>query len=139
MIPTPVTGDPCVWAPAWGVSLELARKLQMLGADFEAVGLGLLTIISGFRTCEQQAELERSGRPAAACGLSTHTTCPATGADVWAASVDSTSATDGVKLALVALAERHGLRVGGGGPTRANGLPVDWNHLDLGPRQRGAQ
>lgn len=28
----------------------------------------------------------------------------------------------------------NGLRWGGGGPVDDIGIPVDWNHLDLGPR-----
>jgi len=137
VIPAPLTQDPCTLAPAWGISVHLARKLNAVALDVERAGLGLLTIISGFRTCEHQAELDSQGRPAAPCNLSTHTTCPATGADVWAAAVDSSERTDGVKLALITIAERHGLRVGGGGPVKANGIPVDWNHWDLGPRQQG--
>lgn len=131
VIPQPLTGDPCQIAPAWGISLTLAQKLNRAAVRLESVGLGVLLIISGFRTCEQQEALERQGRLAAPCDRSTHTTCPATGADVWLASAAD---SDGVQLTAVAFAESVGLRVGGGGPVRANGLPLDWNHWDLGPR-----
>jgi len=28
----------------------------------------------------------------------------------------------------------QGLRWGGGGPREENGMPIDWPHVDLGPR-----
>ena len=28
----------------------------------------------------------------------------------------------------------HGLRWGGGGPTDEAGIPLDWRHVDTGPR-----
>lgn len=131
MIPAPLTQDPCVVAPMWRISLDLARRGHRVARRAEASGLGLLVIISGFRTCDQQADLEASGRPAASCDRSTHTWCPASGMDVW---LSSAAENRGVRLALLTMAEAEGLRVGGGGPVDAEGLPVDWNHWDLGPR-----
>jgi len=133
VIPQPISGDPCELAPRWGISLQLAARLSLASERIERAGLGVPLIISGFRTCEEQLALAEAGRPAAPCDKSTHTRCPATGADVWLSSADDTSSTDGIKLAAVAIAESVGLRVGGGGPVKPNGLPVDWNHWDLGP------
>lgn len=89
-------------------------------------------MISGYRTPEQQEELIREGRPAAPVELSTHTTCPATGADVRVA----TFPTDAIKATWGRIATEHGLRWGGGSPRDDRGIPSDWNHVDLGPRQQ---
>lgn len=134
MIPSSLDADPCLTSEQWGISLELSKRLRRAATRVEALGLGVLLIISGLRTELEQLALERAGRPTAPMGRSTHTSCPATGADVWNANVDQTDATDGIKLAIVVAMEAEGLRVGGGGPIRSNGLPVDWNHADLGPR-----
>lgn len=131
MIPQPVTPttDPCVLAPRWGISLELARKLVAASSDKDLPFS--LSIISGFRTCEHQAELN----PALPCcdsgrrPCSTHTTCPATGADLW----PSVAVTNAVKAHFGRAVVLAGLRWGGGSPKDQDGYPVDWNHVDLGP------
>jgi hypothetical protein len=89
------------------------------------------TVISGYRTQETQDRLRREGRPAASDACSTHRTLPATGADVRVA----TFPTRAVKATWGRIAVLHGLRWGGGSPLE-DGIPSDWNHVDLGPRCR---
>lgn len=141
MLPQAIyTAAPCDLAERWKIAPALAEKLHLAADRVSRAGLGELFIISGFRTCEQQQELEAAGRPAAPCSRSTHTSCPSTGADVWSAAAQEThlpgvpDPSRGARLAVVAICESVGLRVGGGGPVDAGGLPVDWNHVDLGPR-----
>lgn len=134
MIAQSLDADPCAISERWGIDLALSDALTRASVRVEDLGLGVLQIISGIRTEDDQERLRREGRPTAPPGRSTHTTCPATGADVWNGNVDEMEQTDGVKLAIVVALEAEGLRVGGGGPLRRNGLPVDWNHADLGPR-----
>ena len=129
-----LNADPCIISERWGIALALSEALQRAAQRVEAAGLGALLMISGLRTEEDQELLKREGRPTAPPGRSTHTSCPATGADVWNTNVDQSSETDGIKLAIVLALEAEGLRVGGGSPIQANGLPQDWNHVDLGPR-----
>lgn len=116
----------CVWLAKWGLALALGIKLQRMQELFPT----RLLIFSGFRTRDQQEELDREGRPAAPFDLSTHTTCPATGADVrpdiaWDTAVAGTFGSAAVSA---------GLRWGGGGPIDETGIPIDRSHLDLGPR-----
>lgn len=128
MIPQPIedSTDPCELGPRWGIALQLAIKLVAF-----RLRLGLpLTIISGFRTAAHQAELGSlpdCGSGARPC--STHTTCPAIGADVW----PGVAVTNAVKAHMMRAAAEVGLRMGGGSPLDADGFPTDWNHLDLGP------
>lgn len=130
MIPQPIEEltDPCELAPRWGISMQLAIKLVAF-----RLRLGLpLTIISGFRTAAHQATL--NSLPDCASGqrpCSTHTTCPATGADVW----PGVAITNAVKAHMMRAAAEVGLRMGGGSPLDADGFPTDWNHMDLGPAQ----
>lgn len=122
-------GDACELSSRWTISPELARRLLILAATFFD-GRVPLQIISGFRSVEQQLELRRSGRPAADPQLSTHCTCPATGADVW----PGIEATGPVRSELGRAARIAGLRWGGGSPVDpGTGIPSDWNHVDLGP------
>lgn len=87
-------------------------------------------VISGHRTERTQEDLRRQGRPTAPPGCSTHTTCPATGADVRV----STFPTTAIKATFGRIAIEHGLRWGGGSPVDPEtGIPEDWNHVDLGP------
>jgi len=91
-----------------------------------------LSIISGFRTREHQEQLAAEGRPAADPDLSTHCSCPATGADLRVNGVE----TGNYEKALFGeSAVRAGLRWGGGSPA-PDGIPSDWNHVDLGPRSQ---
>lgn len=115
----------------WGLHLELAEKLcRALHQAEEETGLSW-SIISGYRSPEEQEELIRQGRPAAPVELSTHTTWPATGADV---SV-STPAISTLKATWGRIATMNGMRWGGGSPPDDAGIPSDWNHVDLGPRK----
>lgn len=88
-----------------------------------------IMLISGYRSCEHQAQVgtlpccASSERP-----CSTHTTCPATGADLW----PSVAVTNAVKAHFGRAAVYAGLRWGGGSPHDSDGFPVDWNHVDLG-------
>lgn len=117
---------------SWGIHPYLARRLLELDAiwRFDFPNLGGLRIISGARTLQEQRELEASGRPAADPARSTHLTCPATGADL----ALGVAADDAVKLELGTRAIWIGLRWGGGSSLDARGIPLDWNHVDLGPR-----
>lgn len=119
----------------WGVSCELATRLAQMERVFQNDTGHLLEVFSGFRTCEDQERLRREGRPAAPCDRSTHTTCPATGADVRPQGVFP---SDQVKQQFGAAATLAGLRWGGGSPTDDRGIPTDWNHVDLGPRPQEA-
>lgn len=115
----------------WGIAPELAVRLMLMADTFRIRTSSGLRIISGFRTAEEQRELEREGRPAAPDRLSTHRGCPATGADV----SPELAVTPSVKVLLGEAAMLSGLRWGGGSPRDANGIPTDWNHVDLGPRR----
>jgi hypothetical protein len=130
-LPQSLNGSTCMdLVGRWGIAPELAIRLMLTADNFRArTGAGL-RIISGFRSSGEQAELDRAGRPAAADELSTHRTCPATGADVQ----PELAVTTSVKVLLGEAAMMSGLRWGGGGPRSDDGIPVDWNHLDLGPR-----
>lgn len=90
-----------------------------------------LSIISGFRSREEQDQLRREGRPAADEMASTHRTCPATGADLYL----GLQATNTLKAQFGAAVRLVGLRWGGGSPIDpGTGIPSDWNHVDLGAR-----
>lgn len=116
----------CTWTAKWGISVELGRKLQKMQDQFPTQ----LVIFSGFRTREQQEQLDQEGRPTAPFDLSTHTTCPATGADVR----PQIAWDPAVTLTFGLAATFAGLRWGGGGPIDDVGIPIDRSHLDLGPR-----
>jgi len=120
----------------WLIVPELADRLLELARawDERFPGLGSLSIISGFRTAEEQQELELSGRPAAPDHISTHRTCPATGADLQL----PIAADDYAKAEFGRLVILNGLRWGGGSPVNELGIPADWNHVDLGPRVRSS-
>ena len=129
-LPTVVTmqTDPCALSSRWKIHPQLASALvsmsAMLPFGFE--------VISGFRTVERQRQLMAEGRPAADPAVSTHTICPATGADLRV----SVAPVDTVKAQLGSAAVFAGLRWGGGSPVNpGTGIPSDWNHVDLGPRR----
>lgn len=122
-----ITG-PCQLADRWKIAVPLAARLVTLAGRIPF----RISIISGFRTVERQVELAEEGRPAADPDRSTHTSCPATGVDVW----PDVEPTDVVKARLGAEATVVGLRWGGGSPVDPEtGIPSDWNHFDLGPRR----
>jgi len=88
-------------------------------------------IVSGYRTRAEQAALGRQGRPTAPDSLSTHRSCPATGADVWIGFLPVVTK----KHIWGRILFLNGLRWGGGSPLDNNAIPLDWQHVDLGPRQ----
>jgi len=119
--------DPCALADRWTIKQELANKIVSMASLLPFK----LRLMSGHRTEEQQDSLRRAGRPTAARGVSTHTSCPATGADL----TSSITATKDVKQLFGAAALQLGLRWGGGSPVNPDTLiPSDWQHVDLGPR-----
>lgn len=121
--------DPCILSERWIIAPELAEKIVRMSASLP---FGI-SMISGFRTKAEQDQLRKDGRPAADDRLSTHRSCPATGADLRV----SVAVTDAVKATFGQAAVSAGLRWGGGSPVDPQtGIPSDWNHVDLGPRQR---
>jgi len=121
--------DACAFSMKWGIAEELARRLIAMQERLE---FGV-SITSGLRSAERQIELGQEGRPTAPVSRSTHTSCPATGADLW----PQIEPTDVVKARLGAEAVFAGMRWGGGSAIDpGTGIPSDWPHVDLGPRAR---
>ena len=119
-------------ASRWGVSEDLIRRLKLSAEDFLFETRGNVEMISGYRTRAEQEALGRKGRPTAPDELSTHRSCPATGADVnigWAP-------TRVQKAIWGRIVTMNGLRWGGGGGVDDGGIPIDWQHVDLGPRRQ---
>jgi len=132
--------DSCTIARMFSVKLELAERVVRAADFFRSVTGHDVEMISGFRTCAHQQMLQRrAGSQATTCDRSTHTTCPATGADF---RLPGLSDTDFLKLQFGNAAVLAGLRWGGGSPERdvtvgntvIGRIPSDWNHLDLGRR-----
>lgn len=116
------------FARKWGVSCELAAKIHV-AADFFPWPVQM---VSGYRTPEHQQSLP-DGAPVA---VSTHTSCPATGADLQVIGFTKSDAPDQVRRAFGAIVQMVGMRWGGGSSTDPRtGFPTDWNHVDLGPRR----
>lgn len=131
MLPTYITPetDPCQLATHWLIAEQLARALVEMTRELAFP----LRINSGYRTAEQQQQLREQGRPTAPDNLSTHLTCPATGADVEPAIAH----TNYTIAEMGAAGVKQGLRWGGGSPTDPEtGIPSDWVHFDLGPRNQ---
>jgi len=101
--------------------------------DFERETGRQAWIISGFRTAQEQADLDRRGRPTARDDLSTHRSCPATGVDVQLGTVPF-HPTNEIKQIWGRIVMVNGLRWGGGSQLE-NGVPIDFNHVDRGPRR----
>lgn len=122
----PISTDYCSLVDRWKIHPELAQRLVQL-SGFLPFRIG---VMSGYRTAEHQATYVRAGN-GARDDLSTHRSCPATGADL--ATHDDSWET---RVTLGRMAETLGLRWGGGAP-RQNGVPigVEWRHVDLGPRR----
>jgi len=119
----------CQLAARWRIAPALAYKLASMQERIPGVRL---QIISGFRTRDEQVALGRAGRPTADPDVSTHTSCPATGADL---RFSDLSPGNVEKAMFGEAATASGLRWGGGSPVDpATGIPSDWNHVDLGPR-----
>lgn len=125
--------DWCDLAERWGVSLDTMHRVWISAQDFETeTGGRRVSIISGFRTREEQKRLSRMGRPTAPDDVSTHRTCPATGVDVSL----GLGADSFMKALWGTIVLKAGLRWGGGGPLDPDTLiPVDWPHVDRGPRR----
>jgi len=97
--------------------------------DYALETRGTIEIISGYRTKTEQEALARRGRPAAPDDLSTHRSCPATGVDVSLGFLP----TRVQKAIWGRIAVMNGLRWGGGGE-QYGGIPLDFGHVDRGPR-----
>lgn len=129
-MPLPLRIDPimniCSMTEApWLLEFPLATRLVQVRQNLE-FGFSL---ISGFRSEQQQEQLRADGRPTAPPGCSTHTVCPARGADI-RFDIEPVRAA---KLRFGTEVRRAGLRWGGGSPVDENGIPQDWNHVDTGP------
>ena len=126
-----ITGlDACQLSERWGLDPRMAEKLLLSAQDFWFETRRSVSIVSGYRTRAEQTALRRKGRPTAPDEISTHRSCPATGADI----------SMGPGLVVT---EKHiwgrilfmnGLRWGGGSPLDDDLVPTDWQHLDAGPR-----
>ena len=123
--------DQCDLVERWGVAPDTISRVWAAAQDFFTETGRRVWIISGWRSREQQKRLSRQGRPTAPDELSTHRSCPATGVDVLLGALPSgfLKATWG-RITLV-----HGLRWGGGGKVDEAGIPLDWQHVDMGPRK----
>lgn len=129
--------DPCELAIRWKVSLDTMERLALSAEDYFQETRGTVEIISGFRTQAEQATLKRRGRPTAPDNLSTHRSCPATGVDISLGFLP-TRVQKAIWGRIVTL---NGLRWGGctdrpGAPCPVDsaGIPIDWGHVDMGPR-----
>lgn len=128
MIPERIRSDWCGLSKRWLLDPTLAQRLVQMAARAPFP----VQIISGYRSPEKQRALAAEGRPAAPVDRSTHTSCPATGADVW----PGIAVTRVVQAQLGEAAVVAGLRWGGGSPVSpTTGIPSDWNHVDMGPRR----
>jgi len=122
--------DECSLSERWKVAPDTIRRVLAAAQGFSTEIGRPVWIISGWRSQSQQRELSRKGRPTARDDLSTHRSCPATGVDISLGTLPSgfLKATWG-RFTLV-----HGLRWGGGGGVDEGGIPLDWQHVDMGPR-----
>jgi len=123
--------DACELALRWGVDPQTMERVAASADQFFQETRARVEIISGLRTPAEQAALRRSGRPAARDDLSTHLSCPATGVDVSL----GFAPTRVQKAIWGRIAVMNGLRWGGGGAVDSGGIPVDFGHVDRGPRR----
>lgn len=107
------------------------RRVWLSAQDWERETGRQVFIISGYRTAAEQRELKRRGRPTAPDSLSTHRSCPATGVDI---SFGYGGASGFEKAIWGRITLVNGLRWGGGGKVDQGGIPLDWQHVDRGPR-----
>lgn len=127
LIPVPATqSDVCKIAKNWLVAPEVISRVVAMAARLP---FGI-SIISGFRTRGKQLDLAREGRPAADPDVSNHCSCPATAVDL---RINGIEPGPYEKALFGKAAVEVGLRWGGGSPA-PDGIPTDWNHVDLGPR-----
>ena len=122
--------DPCELATTWLIDERLAKRIVQAADLFLMLERSPVWVISGHRSALEQRALGRLGRPTAPVGLSTHTSCPATGADISLGTLPSM----GRKKLWGTLVQVEGLRWGGGSDLDDHGIPSDWQHVDLGPR-----
>jgi len=122
--------DACTLSSRWGVDMVVMEKLLLSAQDFEAETRGAVKIVSGLRTAAEQKALRRKGRPTAPDDVSTHLSCPATGVDI-SLGLFPTRVQKAIWGRIITM---NGLRWGGGGPVDDGGIPIDWQHLDAGPR-----
>lgn len=116
----------CDLSQRWMIDVSLAARLARLASLLPFP----ISIISGYRTPEAQRLLEKEGK-GAPVDVSTHTSCPATGADLW----PGVEPNNQVKIVFGSQVRVAGMRWGGGSPVDPDtGIPSDWNHVDLGPR-----
>jgi len=130
--PEPLTQQVlCDLVQRWLVEPETMSKVILAAQDYKAATALDVFIISGHRTKEEQTRLGRQGRPTAPDELSTHRSCLATGVDI-----DLGFLVQGpLKVAWGTAAVGRGLRWGGGSPIDpTTGIPSDWPHVDVGPR-----
>jgi len=126
----------CELAARWTVSETTMRRVSQAANIYRQRTGKKVEITSGFRTEAEQDALRRDGRPAAANDRSTHLSCPATGIDISLGL--GPSQFEIVTWGEIAMTQ--GLRWGGGGrvtqpvPGFPAGIPVDWQHVDRGPR-----
>lgn len=123
--------DACDLAGRWAVKETVMYRVVHAAGDFERETKRDVRIISGYRTAQEQASLDRQGRPTAPDDVSTHRSCPATGVDVSLGPFP----TRVQKAIWGRVAVMNGLRWGGGGAVDEGGIPVDWGHVDDGPRR----
>jgi len=128
---TLIGADFCELSERWAVDPDVMRRAQLSADAFFQETRGTVDIISGFRTRAEQAALKRGGRPAAPDEVSTHRSCPATGVDVSL----GLGPTRVQKAIWGRIAVLNGLRWGGGGEVDDGGIPLDWGHVDRGPRR----
>jgi len=133
MIPFPILAfetDPCELVEAGTLEEELAIRLIAMARLFYDGRINL-SLISGYRTVDEQIALGEEGRPAADPSRSNHCVCPSRAADLW----PELAITGDVKAEFGRACVMAGLRWGGGSPVDPNtGIPSDWNHVDLGRR-----
>lgn len=129
--------DVCDLAHRWKVAPDTMQRVWLSAQEYEQqMGLkergGLrVWIISGWRSRGQQRALGRQGRPTAPDALSTHRSCPATGVDISLGLL----ASEFMKVTWGRAVFIQGLRWGGGGAVDPKNLiPLDWRHVDRGPR-----
>jgi len=124
--------DVCDLVETWGVTPDTMGRVWRAAQDYEQQTGRPVFIISGFRTRAEQRSLGRSGRPVAPDSQSTHRSCPATGVDITFGFGGASRFEKAIwgRITLV-----HGLRWGGGGKTDEGGIPLDWPHVDVGPRR----
>ena len=106
------------------------RRVVLSAEDYFEETRGRVWIISGYRTRTEQFDLARRGRPTAPDDVSTHRSCPATGIDV-SLGFAPTRVQKAIWGRIVTM---NGLRWGGGGAVDDGGIPLDWGHVDRGPR-----